>query len=79
MLSRSLASYNDWMKDLDWFGKDSYILIIRNYKSFLANDLPLKEMIMEGFRDYILPWWQEDVEKYVVEGKAKPFNIYLVD
>jgi hypothetical protein len=24
-------------------------------------------------------WWDGDVEKYVVEGKKKSFNVYLVD
>jgi len=75
----SWDGYLDWIRDLDWLGKDSYTLIIHDYKSFLANDLELKKMIMDDFEEIILPWWQEDVEKFCVGGKAKPFNVYLVD
>jgi len=71
--------YHDWMRDLDWLGKDGYVLIIYDYKSFLEQNLSLKEEIMEDFTDLILPWWQEEVVNCVIDGKAKSFNIYLVD
>jgi len=71
--------YFDWIRDLEWLGKDGYVLIIHDFKSFLKLDLPLKKMIIDDYAEIILPWWQEDVEKYVGNGKAKPFNIYLID
>ena len=77
--TRTIDSYDDWMRDLDWLGKDSYILVIHDYKNFLGQDLSLKKTIMEGFSDLILPWWQNEVEICAVGDKAKPFNIYLVD
>ena len=75
----NISGYCDWMKDLDWLCKESYVLIIHNYTEFLMQNLECKELIMEIFNDEILPWWQIDVEKYVAYWKPKPFNVYLVD
>ena len=79
LYENNMDSYLDWMTDLDWLGKDSYILVIYDYKKFLKKDVALKAKIMDCFRDVILPWWQEEVEQFVVEGRAKPFNVYTVD
>jgi len=71
--------YHDWIRDLDWLGKDGYVLIIYDYEAFLEQTPSLKEKIMRDFSDLILPWWEEEVERCVVGGRAKPFNIYLAD
>ena len=75
----TIDGYNDWMRDLEWLGNKSYILIIYDFKYFFEHDFILKKTIIEGFEKIILPWWQAEVEKCVVGGKAKPFNIYLID
>jgi hypothetical protein len=75
----SVDRYLDWMRDLDWLKKEEYILIITNYNLFLKNNSELKKQIIEDFVDVILPFWQEEVEEVVVDGKAKPFMVYLVD
>ena len=75
----NISGYCDWMLDLDWLGKEGYVLIIHDFSKFLVQDAKCKELVMEIFVDEILPWWQEDVEKYVAGWKPKPFNIYLVD
>lgn len=77
--SRSLDSYNDWMRDLDWINKDGYALIIYNYKDFLNQDLSSRKAVINGFNKLILPWWKGEVEQCIVDGKAKPFNVYLID
>ncbi len=77
--SRSLDSYYDWMKDLDWLDKNGYVLIVNNFNSFLSQDLATRELVIEGFEKIILPFWQENVMKEVVEGQAKLFIVYLVD
>ena len=79
MPSRSLDGYLDWIRDLDWLMKGGYVLIINNFNKFLNNDLQIKNRIVDDFEKVVLPWWQEEVEKCVVEGKTKPFNVYLVD
>jgi len=75
----SMDRYLDWIRDLGWLEKDSYTLIIHDFTTFLEQDLALKKIIMDDFRDIILSWWERDVELYVVEGKAKPFNTFLVN
>ena len=71
--------YEDWMEDLWWFDVDGFILGILNYDKFLSKDLRYKEWVMESFRDVILPWWEEDVEKYVVGGKKKYFGVFIIE
>ncbi|MCL1858087.1 MAG: barstar family protein [Oscillospiraceae bacterium] len=78
-ISKSFGSHNDWIGDLDWLEKDSYAIIIYNYNEFIKDDLKAKNHIIENFIDFVLPWWETEVIKCVAEGKAKPFNVYLVD
>ena len=76
------AGYDDWMCDLSWFDVDEFVdefvLFIINYDEFLSDDLKIKNIVMEGFKDSILPWWDEDVEKYVVEGRKRKFNVFII-
>lgn len=75
----SMDGYVDWMTDLDWLQAESYVLIIKNFKNFMKDDMEKKEEILWLFKEDVLPFWQSGVEQYVVEGKSKPFNVYLVD
>ena len=71
--------YLDWMTDLSWLGADSFILIFFNYDELLSNDLVCRKIILDKFSDYILPWWDGEVEKYMVGGEKKDFNIFIVE
>ncbi|MDQ0087498.1 hypothetical protein J2T12_000892 [Paenibacillus anaericanus] len=75
----SMDRYLDWIRDLEWLDKDGYVLIIYRYLDFLKDDPKLKKEIITDFTDVILPFWQEEVKDVVVNGKAKPFMVYLVD
>ncbi|BBI33836.1 barstar family protein [Cohnella abietis] len=75
----SMDRYLDWIRDLDWLGKDGYALIIYDFSEFLKNAPKLKQEIVADFTDIILPFWQEEVEEVVVGAKAKAFMVYLVD
>ena len=77
--SKSLDSYLDWIRDLSWIDSQEFVLIIRNFSLFLKDDLTTKNEIIDDFKEIILPWWETEVEQCVVGGKAKPFNIYLID
>lgn len=33
---------------------------------------------LTNYENYLLPFWDEEVERVVVEGKRKDFDIYLV-
>ena len=68
----------DWLSDLEWLGKEGYILYIMNYASLLASDMESKEIFLEILSD-TAKWWAGDVEKNVVGGKKKSFNVYLAD
>lgn len=76
---KSMDAYLDWMTDLSWLNSQGYVLIIKNMEDFMRSDLEKKEKILRFFVEDILPFWESGVEQYVVEGKAKPFNIYIVD
>lgn len=78
-ISKSLDSYLDWICDLDWLNADGYALIIKNYSNFMDEDPELKKHVMHLFFKNVLPWWEEDVKRFVVEGEPKPFNLYLID
>lgn len=71
--------YDDWMTDLDWLGKEAYMIIIYNYYQLLSKYPESKLYIINNFKNMILPWWEKDVVDCVVGGKTKPFNVYLVD
>ena len=71
--------YLDWIRDLDWLNSEEYLLIINNYGKFMMDDNDMKREIAKDFEEIILPWWSGEITQYVVDGKAKPFNVYLVD
>ena len=76
---KSMDAYLDWITDLSWLQARKYVLIIYNFKDFMKEELENKENIIWLFEEDVLPFWESGVEQYVVGGKAKPFNIYLVD
>ncbi|EOH99479.1 hypothetical protein UAW_00631 [Enterococcus haemoperoxidus ATCC BAA-382] len=71
--------YLDWMRDLSWLKKRSYVLVICNYDEFLSENSIEKKNIMNDFSEYILPFWESEVEQVVVDGVAKSFQLYLID
>ena len=75
----SVDRYMDWMTDLSWLNRDSFVVIIYDVEVFLSKDDRAKKIVLESFAKDILPWWQGEVEQFVVEGKPKSFDIYLVD
>jgi hypothetical protein len=38
-----------------------------------------KADFIDHFKDFILPFWEDEVTRVFVGGKAKSFNVYLVD
>ena len=72
-------SYYDIMTDLSWIDTDSIILIINKFTLFLKGEHALKDDKLNDFKDNLLPFWAEEVERTVVGGKTKSFCVYLVD
>lgn len=75
---RNRNAYLDWMTDLDWLNKESYILMILNYNYFMTNDVKTKEILLKQFEKTILPFWEKDIETVMVDGYPKSFQVYLV-
>lgn len=69
---------DDFMTEMDELPSEKYVFVIKNYDKFLPNNNYEKNEIEDYYKNYLLPFWDEEVERVVVEGKRKDFNIYLV-
>ena len=69
---------DDFLTEMDELPDDKYIFVIKNYDEFLANNIEEKAEIEDYYENYLLPFWDKEVERVVVEGKRKDFDIYLV-
>lgn len=76
---RNWAAFSDLMTDLEWIDSKKHILIINNFKKILTNHKEEKERLLRYFERTILPFWEKDVLRVVVEGETKVFTVYLVD
>lgn len=76
--SDNWSSIIDWLTDLSWLKADKYAFVFDNYNSFLADDLVSKDLFLEILKEDVLPWWENDVKKYVVGGVAKSFQVYII-
>ena len=72
-------AYLDWIRDLDWIDANQFVLVIRNYDNLLEQSPKDKEVIINSLSKTVIPWWESEIKQYQVEGKAKPFNVYLID
>ena len=59
---------------MDELTEQKYIFVIKNYDKFLADN----DVVKKRIENYLLPFWDDEVERVVVGGKRKDFNIYLV-
>ena len=73
------SSITDWLTDLSWLKAEEYTFIFENYDGFLKDDLMSKDLFLEILEEDVLPWWESDVENHVVGGKAKSFQVYIVE
>ena len=76
---RSVDIYLDWIQDLSWIDENELIIIIYDFDRFIESNPSLKNEIISDFEEVILPFWESEVEKCVVGGKAKSFNVYLAN
>lgn len=68
----------DFMTEMDELSEDKYVFVIKNYDLFLKYNIIEKQKIENRYENYLLPFWDEEVERVVKEGKRKDFDIYLV-
>lgn len=73
------SAYIDWMTDLSWFDNCSIILVINNFSQFMKSCQQDKDTVMNIFAEDILPFWDEEVERVVIGGKRRDFNVYCIN
>lgn len=74
----SIDGYLDWMTDLTWLDTDSILIIIDDYNVFMSKEPEMKVKVIDSFKNMVLPFWETEVEKVVVDGRKKSFNVLLV-
>ena len=57
---------------------DSINIFINNAKYLFINDEISKNIFLEILSDTVL-WWDGGVERYIVDGKRKKFNVYIIE
>lgn len=73
-----VSRFNDWMMDLSWLDSDRGIcIVIDNFEHFLRDDLEFKELVMDDFRQDILPFWEETVLTMVKDGKTRKIDVVI--
>lgn len=71
-------AYLDWLRDLDWIEKKEFVLIIHNCDKMLHESPEERALILNSFGMIIIPWWQNEIKQYQVDGEPKPFHVYTV-
>ncbi|MFD2307248.1 hypothetical protein [Enterococcus termitis] len=80
--SEEIENYNwldDVMRDLEWLNNDlGYVLFINNSFTIIY---PYPEEAPYNFARFLfwMEFWEDEVERVVVGGKKKKFDVYLVD
>lgn len=73
-----VSRFDDWMMDLSWLDSDRGIcIVIDNFEHFLRDDLEFKELVMDDFRQDILPFWEETVLTMVKDGKTRKIDVVI--
>ena len=70
--------FEDWMTDLSWINEPSVALILLNYDRLLINNIEAKSYIYNNLKNVILPWWDTGVTQYMVGGKTRQINVFLI-
>ena len=73
-----VSRFDDWMMDLSWLDSDRGIcIVIDNFEHFLRDDLEFKDLVMDDFRQDILPFWEETVLTTVKDSKTRKMDVVI--
>lgn len=73
-----VSRFDDWMMDLSWLDSDRGIcIVIDNFERFLRDDPEFKDLVMDDFRQDILPFWEETVLTTVKDGKTRKMDVVI--
>ena len=74
----NLDALADRLERPDFIIPDSINIFINNAKYVFINDEISKNIFLEILSDTVL-WWDEGVERYIVGGRRKKFNVYIIE
>lgn len=74
----SMDRYLDWIRDLSWLENEAFIILVKNSKEFFVKNSKLRDEILNDLEEVVLPFWESEVEEFVVDGKSKLFRVYLI-
>ena len=73
-----VSRFDDWMMDLSWLDSDRGIcIVIDNFEHFLRDDPEFKDLVMDDFRQNILPFWEETVLTTVKDCKTRKMDVVI--
>lgn len=73
-----VSRFDDWMMDFSWLDSDRGIcIVINNFEYFLRDDPEFKDLVMDDFRQDILPFWEETVLTTVKDGKTRKMDVVI--
>ena len=72
-------SYLDWIRDLEWIEANEFAFIIHNFDQLLVQSPKERAIVINSLDKTVIPWWQNGIIYYQVQGKPKKFNVYLVN
>ena len=73
-----VSRFDDWMMDLSWLDSDRGIcIVINNFEHFLRDDPEFKNLVMDDFRQDILPFWEETVLTTMKDGKTRKMDVVI--
>lgn len=73
-----VSRFDDWMMDLSWLDSNRGIcIVIDNFERFLRDDPEFKDLVMDDFRQDILPFWEETVLTTVKDGKTRKMDVVI--
>lgn len=73
----NLGWHDDYMQDLLWIEQKEIVMVVHNFDLMLADDPELKKVIIDDFKEIILPWWEGEVVGHMVGGVPRKFVLYL--
>lgn len=75
----SWDGFNDWVRDPFFYKGEKCSLVMYNSSLFLDSDKEAKKTWLYFLFNYILPHWEDEIERTMTWAKKKQYNIYFVD
>ncbi|SKA15563.1 hypothetical protein SAMN02745116_02613 [Pilibacter termitis] len=80
-VENNVDAFLDWMRDFNNLQSKGYLsfnLIIFNWRLIFKGDKKIQEELIDDL-EFIIDFWENEVEHVVVGGKKSSFQVYLVE